>query len=125
MRLNFTSTLTDLTVKEGKTALFEFELSHENVDVTWYKNEIKVHPSRTVFTSVVGRKHTLEIKEVSLDDICLIKAEAKGISTMAKLLVIGNFTFISLLHLFDQLHQFLFSPIIVSFLHNNKTFYAD
>lgn len=108
MRLSFTSTLKDLTVKEGRTALFEFELSHENVPVTWYKNEIKVHPSRTVFTSVVGRRHTLEIKEVSLDDTCLIKAEAKGISTMAKLLVIGNFTFILPLHLFGQL--FFFPP---------------
>lgn len=85
-------------MKEGKTAVFELELSHENVPVTWYKNEIKVHPSRTVFTSVVGRRHTLEIKEVSLDDTCLIKAEAKGISTMAKLLVIGKFTFILPLH---------------------------
>lgn len=104
MRLNFTSTLKDLTVKEGKTAVFELELSHENVAVMWYKNEIKVHPSRTMFTSVVGKKHTLEIKEVSLDDTCLIKAEAKGISTMAKLLVIGNLTFISPLNVFDQLH---------------------
>lgn len=95
MRLNFISALKDQTVKEGQTALFDLELSHENVAVTWYKNEIKVHPSRTVFTSVVGKKHTLEIKEVTLDDTCQIKAEAKGISTTAKLMVVGKSSIIT------------------------------
>lgn len=82
--------MSDQTVKEGKTARFEIELSHENVPVTWYKNEIRLHPSRTVIIHVEGTKHILEIKEVTLDDTCQIRAEAKGISTKAKLLVIGN-----------------------------------
>lgn len=78
-------------MKEGKTAQFEVELSHENVPVTWYRNETKVHPSRSVLTHVNGKKHILEIQEVTLDDTCQIMAEAKGQSTVAKLLVIGNF----------------------------------
>lgn len=80
----------DQTVKEGKTARFELELSHENIPVTWYKNDVKVHPSRTVVIYVDGKKHVLEIKEVTLDDICQIKAEAKGIPSMANLTVIGK-----------------------------------
>lgn len=82
--------MSDQTVKEGNTARFEIELSHENVPVTWYKNETKLHPSRTVLTHVDGKRHILEIKEVTLDDTCQIKAEAKGISTTANLTVLGN-----------------------------------
>lgn len=77
-------------MKEGTTARFELELSHENIPVTWYKNDVKIHPSRTVLTHVDGKRHVLEIKEVTLDDTCQIKAEAKGIPSMANLTVIGN-----------------------------------
>ncbi len=77
-------------MKEGNTARFELELSHENIPVIWYKNDVKIHPSRTVVTHVDGKKHMLEIKEVSLDDTCQIKAEAKGIPSMANLTVIGK-----------------------------------
>lgn len=77
-------------MKEGTTARFELELSHENIPVTWYKNDVKIHPSRTVVTHVDGKKHVLEIKEVTLDDTCQIKAEAKGIPSMANLTVIGK-----------------------------------
>lgn len=97
MRLKFISELKDQTVKETETARFDIELTHDNVPVTWYKNEIRLHPSRTVIIHVEGAKHTLEIKEVTLDDTCQIRAEPKGISTKAKLLVIGNpFFFLSL-----------------------------
>lgn len=90
IRLKFVSPLTDQTVKEGATARFELELSHENIPVTWYKNDVKIHPSRSVLTHVDGKRHVLEMKEVTLDDTCQIKAEAKGIPSMANLTVIGN-----------------------------------
>lgn len=90
IRLKFISPIKDQTVKEGNTARFELELSHENIPVTWYKNDVKIHPSRTVVTHVDGKKHVLEIKEVTLDDTCQIKAEAKGIPSMANLTVIGK-----------------------------------
>ena len=79
-------------MKEGQTARFELELSHENVPVTWFRNDMKIHPSRTVLTHVDRKKHVLEMKEVTLDDTCQIKAEAKGIPSMANLTVIGNKT---------------------------------
>lgn len=91
IRLKFISPIKDQTVKEGETARFELELSHENIPVTWYKNDVKIHPSRTVLTLEDGKKHVLEIKDVTLDDTCQIKAEAKGMSTMANLMVIGKY----------------------------------
>lgn len=84
--------LQDQTVKEGKTARFELELTHDNVPVVWYRNEVKLHVSRTVLIHVEGKKHTLEMRTLSLDDTCQIKAEAKGIYSMAKLSIIGNNT---------------------------------
>lgn len=90
MRLKFSTPLSDQTVRETETARFELELSHENVPITWYKNEIKLHPSRTVLIHVDGNKHSLEIKDVTLDDTCQIKAEANGMSTTANLKVLGN-----------------------------------
>lgn len=77
-------------MKEGKTARFELELSHDNIPVTWYKNDVKIHPSRTVAMYEDGKKHVLEIKEVTLDDTSQIKVEAKGILSMANLTVIGK-----------------------------------
>lgn len=90
MRLKFITPLKDQTAKEGQTARFEVELSHEKVPLTWYKNEIKLHVSRTVLIHFEGKKHTLEIKELTLDDTCQIKAEAKGIPSTANLTVLGN-----------------------------------
>lgn len=92
MRLKFVQELQDQKVKERKTARFELELTHDNVPVVWYRNEVKLHVSRTVLMHVEGKKHTLEMRTLSLDDTCQIKAEAKGIYSMAKLTVIGNHT---------------------------------
>lgn len=84
--------LHDQTAKEGKTVQFWLELSHEDVPVVWYRNEVKLHVSRTVQTHVEGKKHFLEMKTLTLDDTCQIKAEVKGMYSMAKLTVIGNNT---------------------------------
>lgn len=77
-------------MKEGKTARFELELTHDSVPVVWYRNEVKLHVSRTVLIHVEGKRHTLEMRTLSLDDTCQIKAEAKGSYSVAKLTVIGN-----------------------------------
>lgn len=92
MRLGFVQPLQDQTVKEGNVVQFEIELTHENVPVVWYRNEVKLHVSRTVLTHVEGKKHILEMRSLTLDDTCQIKAEAKGMYSMAKLTVIGNNT---------------------------------
>lgn len=89
IRLKFISPLKDQTVKEGETAHFDFELSHEKVPVTWYRNDKKLHTSRTVLISEEGKTHKLEIREVTLDDISQIKAEVKGLHTTANLKVLG------------------------------------
>lgn len=57
--------------------------------VTWYRNDKKLHTSRTVLISEDGKTHRLEIKEVTMDDISQIKAEVKGLHSAANLKVLG------------------------------------
>ena len=91
MRLKFISPLQDQTVKEGETAHFQFELSHEDMLVKWYKNDKRLHTSRTVFITSEGKVHKLEMREVTLDDISEIKAVVKELNTQANLKVLGNY----------------------------------
>lgn len=85
-----------MTVKERETAEFKVELSHDNVQVTWYKNDKRLHPSKVVHMSDDGKVHTLSFKEVSIDDTALIKAEALGKTSEAMLTVLGEYVSCSL-----------------------------
>ena len=90
IRLKFISPLEDQTVKEGETATFVCELSHEKMHVVWFKNDAKLHTSRTVLISSEGKTHKLQMKEVTLDDISQIKAQVKDLSSTAQLKVLGK-----------------------------------
>lgn len=89
IRLEFIKPIKDVTVKERETAEFSVELSHENIPVVWYKNDVRLHPSKVVHMSQERRVHTLSIKEVALDDTSTIKVEALGKTSEAMLTVLG------------------------------------
>ena len=93
IRLEFVKPIKDVTVKERETAEFKVELSHEKIQVAWYKNDVRLHPSKLVHMSEVGKVHTLSFKEVSIDDTALIKIEALGKTSEAMLTVLGELTF--------------------------------
>lgn len=90
IRLEFVKPIKDVTVKERETAEFSVELSHENISVVWYKNDIRLHPSKVVHMSDHGKIHTLAFKEVSIDDTSMIKVEAMDKTVTAMLTVIGQ-----------------------------------
>lgn len=89
IRLEFVKPIKDVTVKERETAEFSIELSHDNIQVTWYKNNVCLHPSQVVHMSDDGKMHKLTFKEVSIDDTSMIKVEAMGKSSEAMLTVLG------------------------------------
>lgn len=89
IRLDFIKPIKDVTVKERETAEFSAELSHENIPVVWYKNEVRLHPSKVVHISEDGKVHTLAFKEVTTDDTSMIKVEAMDKSSEAMLTVLG------------------------------------
>lgn len=91
IRLEFVKPIKDVTVKERETAEFSIELSHEKIQVSWYKNDARLHPSKVVHMSEHGKIHTLSFKEVSIDDTSLIKVEALGKTSEAMLTVLGKY----------------------------------
>lgn len=89
IRLEFIKPIKDVTVKERETAEFSVELSHEKIPVVWYKNDIRLHPSKVVHMSEDRKVHTLAFKEVTIDDTSMIKVEAMGKTSEAMLTVLG------------------------------------
>lgn len=77
-------------MKERETAEFSVELSHENISVVWYKNDVRLLPSKVVHMSDQGKVHTLAFKEVTIDDTSMIKVEGMDKSMTAMLTVIGR-----------------------------------
>jgi titin len=58
--------------------------------VVWFKNDVKLHTTRTVLMSSEGKTYKLEIRETTLDDISQIKAQVKNLSSTANLKVLGK-----------------------------------
>uniref|UniRef100_A0AAQ5WXP9 non-specific serine/threonine protein kinase n=1 Tax=Amphiprion ocellaris TaxID=80972 RepID=A0AAQ5WXP9_AMPOC len=88
IRLEFIRPIKDVTVKERETAEFSVELSHEKIPVVWYKNDVRLHPSKVVHMSEEGKVHTLAFKEVTLDDTSMIRVEALGKTSEAMLTIL-------------------------------------
>uniref|UniRef100_H3DPY7 non-specific serine/threonine protein kinase n=1 Tax=Tetraodon nigroviridis TaxID=99883 RepID=H3DPY7_TETNG len=88
IRLDFIKPIKDVTVKERETAEFSTELSHEKIPVVWYKNEVRLHPSKVVHITEDGKVHMLAFKELTVDDTSMIKVEAMGKSSEAMLTVL-------------------------------------
>lgn len=64
-------------------------VSHDNIQVTWYKNNVCLHPSQVVHMSDDGKMHKLTFKGVSIDDTSMIKVEAMDKISEAMLTVLG------------------------------------
>lgn len=79
-----------MTVKERETAEFSVELSHDKISVVWYKNDVRLHPSKVVHMLDHGKIHTLAFKEVTIDDTSMIKVEAMDKTVTAMLTVVGQ-----------------------------------
>lgn len=78
-------------MKERETAEFSVELSHADVPVVWYKNGVRLHPSKVVHMTDQQEVHKLAFKEVALDDTSQIRVEALGRSCEALLTVLGQY----------------------------------
>lgn len=91
IRLEFVKPIRDVTVKERETAEFSVELSHADVPVVWYKNDVRLHPSKVVHMTDQQKVHKLAFKEVALDDTSQIRVEALSRNCEALLTVLGQY----------------------------------
>ena len=83
--------MADVTAPETTTAEMTFELTHADVNVTWYRNGQKLAKTRTIDMAVEEKKdgciYKLLIKEVGQDDGGVISFNAEGIQGESSLSV--------------------------------------
>uniref|UniRef100_A0A674GZZ3 Obscurin, cytoskeletal calmodulin and titin-interacting RhoGEF n=1 Tax=Taeniopygia guttata TaxID=59729 RepID=A0A674GZZ3_TAEGU len=79
--------LEPLEVAEKGTVTFEVEVSHEDVEGTWQKDGVRLKPAPNISFGVLGKKHSLTLSSVALEDAGLISFKAEGINSSGKLTV--------------------------------------
>uniref|UniRef100_A0A803VK92 Obscurin, cytoskeletal calmodulin and titin-interacting RhoGEF n=1 Tax=Ficedula albicollis TaxID=59894 RepID=A0A803VK92_FICAL len=82
--------LQPLQVVEKGSVTFEVEVSHEDVEGTWQKDGVRLKPAPNVSFSVLGKKHSLTLSSVALEDAGLISFKAEGINSSGRLTVTGT-----------------------------------
>ncbi|PKK31951.1 obscurin, cytoskeletal calmodulin and titin-interacting RhoGEF, transcript variant X5 [Columba livia] len=79
--------LQPLEVSEKGTVTFEVEVSHEDVEGTWQKDGVRLKPSPNINIGVLGKKHSLTLSSVTLEDAGLFSFKAEGIHSSGRLTV--------------------------------------
>ncbi|XP_061648755.1 obscurin-like isoform X2 [Phyllopteryx taeniolatus] len=79
--------LEDLNIAEDQNAVFDCEISVEDVPGEWYKNGEMIHPTSTIKTRQEGTKHFLLMCNVRPEDSGEIKFVARHVESVAKLQV--------------------------------------
>ncbi|XP_053913945.1 obscurin isoform X12 [Cuculus canorus] len=79
--------LQPLEVSEKGTVTFEVEVSHEDVEGIWQKDGVRLKPAPNISFRVQGKKHSLTLSSVTLEDAGLISFKADGIHSSGMLTV--------------------------------------
>lgn len=82
--------LQPLEVSEKGTVTFSVEVSHEDVEGTWQKDGVRLKPAPNITMGVQGKKHSLTLSSVTLEDAGLVSFKAEGINSSGRLTVIGT-----------------------------------
>ncbi|KAG8443503.1 hypothetical protein GDO86_012051 [Hymenochirus boettgeri] len=77
--------LKDVDVHEKENATFELELSHEDVEGWWMKDGIKLRSSDTCKMTVRGKKHSLTLSYLKMEDSGSVVFKSEGLQSSAKL----------------------------------------
>lgn len=87
----FLTPLSDRTVTEFETAMFECEVSKPNLKPRWFRGQTEVVKDMERFEQTsVGTKHMLTVRECEVDDADVYKVVVEeGVESTAKLTVQG------------------------------------
>lgn len=88
--LYFTAKLQNYTAVEKEEAVLSCELSRTSGEVTWFKGDAEVFPSKNIAIQSDGRKRLLLIKKVAKNDAALYSCDCITDRTTANLSVEGN-----------------------------------
>ena len=79
----------EATCEEGEDVTFICQVSDEAAPVTWFKDGSKLEPSDKYIMKQDGTKHTLLIKNATLDDRAAYAVKVKDKESEAPLFVEG------------------------------------
>lgn len=88
--LYFTAKLQNYTAVEKDEAVLSCELSRTSGEVTWFKGDAEVFPSKNIVIQSDGRKRLLLIKKVAKNDTASYSCDCVTDRTTANLSVEGN-----------------------------------
>ncbi|ETE72309.1 Obscurin, partial [Ophiophagus hannah] len=74
-----------MDVHEKESVTFEVELSHEDVEAVWMKDGLRLKSQDNCQISIQGKKHSLTLSSLTLEDSALISFKAEGIHTTGRL----------------------------------------
>lgn len=81
--------LKETKVHEQETVSMEVELSQPNVEAFWTKDGQKLRANPQILITVMGKKHSLTMSQLKMEDSGMISFQAEGVHTSAKLIVTG------------------------------------
>lgn len=79
--VEFTKPLEDQTVEEEATATLECEVSRENAEVQWFRDNQEIRKTKKFEMIVEGRKRVLLIHNCTLDDSRSYTCDSKDFKT--------------------------------------------
>lgn len=105
--VEFTKPLEDQTVEEEATAILECELSRENAEVRWFRQEQEIRKTKKYEMIVDSRKRVLLIHDCTPDEAKMYTCDAKEFKTSCYLEVTRKYSLqrISLYYLFVTLKK--------------------
>ncbi|KAM4728162.1 obscurin [Anableps anableps] len=77
----------DISVPEKEKATFECEVSRNNAEVKWFKNDVELKPAKNITIHSLGRKRTLVINKCIIEDGGTYICRTTDDNTSAKLTV--------------------------------------
>ncbi|XP_054889215.1 obscurin isoform X9 [Poeciliopsis prolifica] len=77
----------DINVPEKEKATFECEVSRNNAEVKWFKEDVELKPTKNIAVHALGRKRTLVINKCTPEDGGTYICRTADDNTSAKLIV--------------------------------------
>ena len=105
--IEFLTEIQSVQAVEDEPAVFTCEISDENADVTWLKNEEEIKPDDEKYEFIVsGKKRGLKVKSTDVSDTAEFTCKTKDKTSSASLTVTGTSYY--LIHLY---YSFEFSAL--------------
>lgn len=88
--------LTETKAHETETVTLEVELNQADVEGSWTRDGVRVRSGGNCRITVLGKKHSLTLSNLKMEDAGTIVFQAEGVHVSGKLIVTGKISMWSL-----------------------------